>query len=75
LDIYANKPNIYLEETITLKNNLAIANENFKNYTEAIRLYNQVLELEDKFYSISDERRISTLNNLFCLYYEQGNKK
>lgn len=56
-----------MEEIITLKNNVAFAKSRERD-EKAIQLYSEVLNLQNKYFSIHDERRLATINNLFVLY-------
>lgn len=65
---YRQDPNQYYEELITVKNNMAFGHAKNRNYKAAIQLLKEVIALEERFFSLRDERKLATLNNLFCAY-------
>jgi hypothetical protein len=53
-----------------LLNNLALKNENERLFNEAIEKYLKIMDIQDRYYSINDERKLLSQNNLACAYCE-----
>jgi hypothetical protein len=46
-----------------------------RKFEEAIKVFEQTLELEKRYFTIHDERKFGTLINLACCFYENRLQK